>query len=52
MKTFGASMKLIEEEAETKLRDLHDAMTGKNQEFEIMKAQLALKNKEIAHLLD
>jgi hypothetical protein len=27
-------------------------MLNKNEEFEIMKAQLALKNKEISHLLD
>lgn len=52
VKTIGASLKLIEDEAESKLRDLHHAMLNKNEEFEIMKAQLALKNKEISHLLD
>lgn len=52
VRTVNASLKLIEEEAESKLRDLHQAMLNKNEEFEIMKAQLALKNKEISHLLD
>jgi len=52
VKAIGTSLKLIEEEAESKLRDLHNAMLNKNEEFEVMKAQLALKNKEISHLLD
>ena len=52
VKTIGASLRLIENEAESKLRDLHDAILNKNEEFDIMKAQLALKNKEISHLLD
>lgn len=52
MRTMGASMKLIEEEAESKLRDLHHAILNKNEETEIMKAQMALKNKEISSLLD
>ena len=31
VKTIGASLKLIEEEAESKLRDLHHAMLNKNE---------------------
>ena len=45
-------MKNIEEEAKHKLDDLHTAIQGKNNEFEILNAQLVLKNEEINYLLD
>jgi hypothetical protein len=31
VKAMGTSLKLIEDEAESKLRDLHDAMLNKNE---------------------
>lgn len=37
-------MKEIEMDAKSKLEDLHTAVVNKNTEFEILNAQLALKN--------
>ena len=40
MRNLTTSMRLIEDEAEIKLKDLHDAMLNKNSEFEIMTKQI------------
>lgn len=45
-------MKQIEDDAKTKLDDLHAAMQTKNNESEILNAQITLKNGEITHLLE
>ena len=45
-------MRMIEDDAKHKLDDLHAAILSKNNEFEILNAQIRLKNEEIAHLLD
>ena len=37
-------MRQIEDDAKTKLEDLHTAVLNKNTEFEILNAQLRLKN--------
>ena len=50
-KNYTTSMRNIEEEAKGKLEDLHAAVLNKNSEFEILHAQLALKNEEVSHLL-
>lgn len=52
VRNLTTSMRIIEEEAEIKLKDLHDAILNKNTEFEIMNKQIELKNTEISHLLD
>lgn len=44
-------MKQIEDDAKTKLDDLHAAIQSKNNESEILSAQITLKNSEITHLL-
>lgn len=51
-KNYTTSMRNIEEEAKSKLDDLHTAVLSKNNEFEILNAQLVLKNEEINYLLD
>ena len=51
-KNYTTSMRNIEEEAKSKLDDLHAAVLNKNNEFEILNAQLVLKNEEINYLLD
>lgn len=52
VRNLTTSMRLIENEAEIRLRDLHNAILSKNAEFEIMNKQIELKNTEISHLLD
>lgn len=52
LKNYTTSMRNIEDDAKHKLDDLHTAILNKNTEFEILNAQLTLKNGEIAHLLD
>ncbi len=52
LKIYTTSMKQIEDDAKTKLDDLHAAMQVKNNESEILNAQITLKNGEIAHLLE
>ena len=44
LKIYTTSMRHIEEEAKSKLEDLHNAVLNKNTEFEILNAQLVLKN--------
>jgi hypothetical protein len=44
-------MKQIEDDAKSKLDDLHKAITNKNSETDILNAQINLKNGEISHLL-
>ena len=51
-KNYTTSMRHIEEEAKNKLDDLHAAVASKNSEFEILNAQLRLKNEEINYLLE
>jgi chromosome segregation ATPase len=52
LKQYTTSMRQIEDDAKTKLDDLHSAMQVKNNESEILSAQITLKNGEIAHLLE
>lgn len=52
LRNYTTSMKQIEDDAKTKLDDLHAAMQTKNNESEILNAQITLKNGEIAHLLE
>lgn len=52
LKNYTTSMRHIEEEAKSKLEDLHTAVLNKNTEFEILNAQLALKNEEINYLIE
>lgn len=52
LKNYTTSMKQIENDAKTKLDDLHAAIQTKNNESEILSAQLNLKNSEITHLLE
>lgn len=52
LKNYTHSMKVIEEDAKTKLDNLHQAVQNKNNEFEILNAQLTLKNQEISELID
>ena len=52
LKNYTTSMRNIEDDAKHKLDDLHTAILNKNTQFEILNAQLTLKNGEIAHLLD
>jgi predicted RNase H-like nuclease (RuvC/YqgF family) len=52
LKNYTTSMKQIEDDAKTKLDDLHAAIQTKNNESEILSAQLNLKNSEITHLLE
>jgi len=52
LKNYTTSMKQIEDDAKTKLDDLHAAMQVKNNESEILNAQITLKNGEITHLLE
>ena len=51
-KNLTQSMRNIEDEAKSKLEDLHTAIITKNDESEILNAQLVLKNEEISYLLD
>jgi hypothetical protein len=44
LRIYTTSMKQIEDDAKTKLDDLHAAMQVKNNESEILNAQLTLKN--------
>jgi hypothetical protein len=52
LKNYTNSMKQIEDDAKTKLDDLHAAIQNKNNESEILNAQISLKNGEITHLLE
>ena len=52
LKHYTTSMKEIEEDAKAKLHDLHTTISEKNTEFEILNAQLALKNQEINSLIE
>jgi cystathionine beta-lyase family protein involved in aluminum resistance len=52
LKNYTHSMKQIEDDAKTKLDDLHTAIQNKNNESEILNAQISLKNGEITHLLE
>lgn len=52
LRNYTTSMKQIEDDAKTKLDDLHTAIQSKNSENEILNAQLTLKNGEITHLLE
>lgn len=52
LQNYTTSMRTIEEDAKGKLDDLHSAILGKNTEFEILNAQLRLKNEEITNLLE
>lgn len=52
LRNYTTSMKQIEDDAKTKLDDLHAAMQTKNNESEILNAQITLKNGEISHLLE
>lgn len=52
LKNYTTSMKQIEDDAKSKLDDLHTAIKNKNNETEILTAQLNLKNGEITHLLE
>lgn len=45
-------MRHIEDEAKNKLEDLHNAIMNKNTQFEILTAQINLKNEEISYLID
>lgn len=44
LKNYTTSMRQIEDDAKTKMEDLHTAILNKNTEFEILNAQLKLKN--------
>ncbi len=44
LKHYTTSMKQIEDDAKTKLDDLHSAIQTKNNESEILNAQITLKN--------
>ena len=44
LQNYTTSMRTIEEDAKGKLDDLHSAILSKNTEFEILNAQLRLKN--------
>ena len=52
LRNYTTSMKVIEEEAKNKMDDLHSAILNKNNESEILHAQIDLKNGEITHLLE
>lgn len=52
LKNYTTSMKQIEDDAKTKLDDLHTAIQSKSTENEILNAQITLKNGEITHLLE
>ena len=52
LKNYTTSMKQIEDDAKTKLEDLHTAIQSKSTENEILNQQITLKNGEIAHLLE
>ena len=51
LENYTTSMRQIEDDAKTKLDDLHSAILNKNTENEILNAQIKLKNGEINHLL-
>ena len=51
LKNYTTSMKQIEDEAKNKMDDLHNAIQNKNNESEILHAQIDLKNGQISHLL-
>ena len=44
LKNYTTSMKQIEDDAKTKLDDLHTAIQSKSTENEILNAQITLKN--------
>ena len=44
LKNYTTSMKQIEDEAKNKMDDLHNAIQNKNNESEILHAQIDLKN--------
>ena len=52
LENYTTSMRQIEDDAKTKLDDLHSAILNKNTENEILNAQIKLKNGEINHLLE
>ena len=52
LQNYTHSMRQIEDDAKTKLDDLHSAIQNKNTENEILNAQIKLKNGEITHLLE
>jgi chromosome segregation ATPase len=52
LKNYTTSMKQIEDDAKSKLDDLHKAIQNKTGETEILNAQITLKNGEITHLLE
>ena len=52
LKNYTTSMKQIEDDAKSKLDDLHTAIKNKNNETQILNAQINLKNGEITHLLE
>lgn len=52
LKNYTTSMNEIEIDAKAKLEDLHTAVQNKNTEFEILNAQLSLKNQELNSLID
>lgn len=43
-KQYTASLREIQQDVKTKLDDLHAAIDNKNTQFDILNAQLALKN--------
>ena len=44
LKNYTTSMKQIEEDAKSKLDDLHTSMQNKNAEGQILQAQINMKN--------
>ena len=52
MKNYTHSMRQIEDDAKSKVDNLHHAIQNKNNEFEILNAQMALKNQEIDDLIN
>ena len=52
LKNYTESMRHIEDDAKSKLDNLHHAIQNKNNEFEILNAQLSLKNQEIDDLIN
>ena len=51
LRNYTTSMRQIEDDAKSKLEDLHTAVLNKNTEFVILNAQLRLKNEEINYLI-
>ncbi len=52
LRNYTTSMRHIEDEAKNKLEDLHNAIMNKNTQFQILTAQINLKNEEISYLID